>query len=81
MEFLSASEILRPKPLATLSSPAAVTLVSLLLIVALYGFNNRSKGSNSPPGPKPELFYGNGRQIPSRRSWVYYEELGKKFGM
>ncbi|KDQ11859.1 hypothetical protein BOTBODRAFT_189554 [Botryobasidium botryosum FD-172 SS1] len=33
-----------------------------------------------PPGPKPELIFGNSRQIPPRSAWIQYTEWKKAFG-
>ncbi|KAF8330883.1 cytochrome P450 [Cantharellus anzutake] len=50
-------------------------------LVALYVFRNKPKRSKPlPPGPKPKLFLGNAKDIPSSHKELKFAEWGKEYG-
>jgi len=34
-----------------------------------------------PPGPKANWLVGHTFQVPQKKAWLYFEKLGKEFGM
>ena len=51
----------------------------ILLSLALYfGFSSRK--SSHAPGPKSYPLIGHTFQVPLEKTWIYFEQLGKKYG-
>jgi hypothetical protein len=57
-----------------------VTLLAVAVVAIVYyvGRQNRAK---YPPGPKPELFFGNARQIPTSMQWLKFAEWSEQYGV
>ena len=51
----------------------------LLLSLALY-FGISSRKSSYAPGPKSYPLIGHTFQVPLEKTWIYFEQLGKKYG-
>ena len=60
---------------------ATLALVVILITLVLWILPKRGRASSRlPPGPEGEFLFGNARQIPPSRSWIYYTNLAKQFG-
>jgi len=60
-----------------LPSGTILLAVALATIVYYVGRQNRAK---YPPGPKPELFFGNARQVPTSKQWLKFAEWSEQYG-
>ena len=40
-----------------------------------------SRPKKLPPGPPPHFLVGHTFQVPQTRPWLYFDELGKNYGM
>jgi hypothetical protein len=61
-----------------LASATAFLAVAVVAVVYYAGRQNRAK---YPPGPEPELFFGNARQVPTSMQWLKFAEWSKRYGM
>jgi hypothetical protein len=52
---------------------------SLILVIVIYLINWRSK-SPRIPGPPPHPFVGHTFQVPTTKSWKYFEKLWRQYG-
>ena len=59
-------------------SGIALLAVAAAAIVYYVGRQNRAK---YPPGPKPEFFFGNARQVPTSKQWLKFAEWSEQYGM
>ncbi|KAJ6477370.1 cytochrome P450, partial [Mycena vitilis] len=60
----------------------SLALFSLVILLLKKVFNVFQRSSNLPfpPGPSPELFIGNFRQLPTKLPWLTYTEWGLRYG-
>ena len=55
----------------------AVLVAAVVLLVLRKRSRDAVKYANLPPGPAPELFFGNSRQIAPQYPWRQWYELSK----
>lgn len=62
--------------------PSTAVVTALAVSVLLF---RRCSGSRDdkkiPPGPPPTFLVGHTFQVPMTRPWIYFENMGKVYGM
>lgn len=66
--------------LLSTSNLAVASTLAASLLVALLGFRNSTAKDHSPPSPKPHPVVGHTFQVPTERTWRYFDDLSKKLG-
>lgn len=66
--------------LLSASNLAVASTIAASLLGALLGLRNSSTNNHSPPSPKPHLIVGHTFQVPTERTWRYFDDLSKKLG-
>lgn len=79
MDNLSVSLAELSSLLSTSNLAVASTLAASLL-VAILSLRNSSTKDHSPPSPKPHPVVGHTFQVPTERTWRYFDDLSKKLG-
>lgn len=62
------------------SSFSSVVLVLIFSLVFLVCLSSRAAKSRYPPGPASHPLIGHTLQVPAEKTWLYFEQLGKKYG-
>ena len=57
---------------------SATTLLAVAVATIVYA--GRQSRAKYPPGPKPEIFLGNARQVPRSMQWLKFAEWSKLYG-
>jgi len=63
-----------------LTSPDRLPLLVLGLFVTYFLSRYLLSSKDLPPGPTPIPFFGNAFQVPTEKSWLYFNALCKKYG-
>ncbi len=62
--------------------PSTAVVTALAASVLLFRKNSgEEQDKKLSPGPPPTFLVGNTFQIPTIRPWIYFENLGKSYGM
>lgn len=62
------------------SLPIVIASVSLGLLVLAVPLYLKQKKKRYPPGPTPEFFVGNARQLPKSHPWLQYSKWAEQYG-
>ena len=65
---------------AHFSSAAVASTIVASLLIAFLSFRNASSANRSPPSPKAHPIIGHTFQVPTERTWRYFDDLSKKLG-
>lgn len=62
-------------------APGTIIPLLAIAVAAVVYYVGRQNGAKYPPGPKPELFFGNARQVPKSMQWLKFAEWSEQYGM
>ncbi|KAJ7206114.1 cytochrome P450 [Mycena pura] len=58
----------------------AIAVICILGVLFLYRPLRQTRSSADPPGPRPHLFIGHTLQVPTTKTWKYFEKLYHEYG-
>lgn len=71
----------RTSGMLNFSHPASWTTLLAITVAAVVYYAGRHSRAKYPPGPKPEFFFGNARQVPTSMQWLRFAEWSQQYGM
>lgn len=67
-------------PVTTGQLASGITLLVVVAAVTIH-YAGRQSRVKYPPGPRPDFFLGNARQIPTSMQWLRFAEWSDQYGM